>query len=114
MLQAKKELTKGSEKMKQTIVREHDARAKEEASNWKDEEKAKQIIKLFESGVHLSGIRDSVFPNWSADMTKGEKYYRKTTIDYIVLKVLDCEDWDEYSRKQTKLREGRKRQKLKQ
>ncbi|MDF1540166.1 MAG: hypothetical protein P1Q69_14830 [Candidatus Thorarchaeota archaeon] len=100
--------------MKQTIVREGDARAKEEASKWKNEEKAAQIIKLFESGVHLSGIRDSVFPNWTLDMTKDEKYYRKTTIDYIVLKVLECEDWDEYSRKQTKLRNLRKKKKMKQ
>jgi hypothetical protein len=112
---SKGKLTKGIEKMKQQKEnKENETRAKEEASNWKNEEKAKQIIELFESGVHLREIRDSVFPNWSAGMTRDDKYRRKSTIDHIILKVLDCEDWDEYSRKQTKLREGRKRQKKKQ
>lgn len=92
--------------------KENEAHAKEEASNWKDEEKAKQIIELFESGYHLAEIRNSVFPNWGQGLKKDDKLFRKHTIDYIVLRALECEDWDEYARKQTKLRNQRKKQKL--
>lgn len=93
---------------------ENEACAKEEASNWNDEEKAKQIIELFESGMKLREIRDSVFLKWSADMPKHDIYYRKSTIDHIILRVLDCEDWDDYTRKQRNQRARRKYQKLKQ
>ena len=89
------------------------ARAKVEAARWKDEKKAKQITKLFETGMHLRDIRDAVFPNWSTELKKDDKYFQKATIDHIVLKVLECEDWEDYSRKQTKLRERRKKQRAK-
>ncbi|MFH0816459.1 MAG: hypothetical protein V1934_06560 [Methanobacteriota archaeon] len=88
------------------------ARAKEEASKWKNDEKARKITELFESGYHLRDIRDSVFQNWGTGLKKDDKFFRKYTIDYIVLKVLDCADWEEYSRKQTKLREVRKKRKM--
>ena len=93
---------------------ENEACAKEEASYWNDEEKAKQIIELFESGMKLREIRDSVFLKWSADIPKHDIYYRKSTIDHIILRVLDCEDWDDYTRKQRNQRARRKYQKLKQ
>jgi len=92
---------------------ENEARAKEEASSWMDDEKAQQIVKLFESGVLLAGIRNTVFPKWSADKPQFEKYYNKIKIDQIILKVLECEDWDEYARKQTKHRARRKKEKQK-
>ena len=85
------------------------ARAREEASRWKDGKKAKQIIGLFEAGMHLWEIRDAVFPDWGAGLKKDDKYYRKSTIDCIVLKVLECGDWEAYARKQTKLRDLRKK-----
>jgi len=81
-----------------------DERAKEEASKWEDAEKAKHIIELFETGYHLRDIRDAVFPNWGEGLKMDEKLFRKHIIDYIVLKVLECENWEEYGRKQTRLR----------
>lgn len=89
------------------------AQAKEAASKWKDGEKEKQILQLFESGYHLRDIRDMVFPDWGANLNRDDKYLRKLTLDYIVLGVLDCEDWDEYTRKQTKLRNQRKKAEMK-
>jgi hypothetical protein len=84
--------------------------AKEAASRWDNDDQARQILEHFESGLKLREIRDAVFPNWSAELTGDDKYFRKYTIDHIVLKALDCEDWDDYSRKQTRLRVLRKRQ----
>jgi hypothetical protein len=88
--------------------------ATEEASRWENEKEAQQIVEYFESGLKLREIRDAVFPDWSAELTGDDMYFRKYTIDHIVLKALDCEDWADYSRKQTRLRVLRKRQQLAQ
>jgi hypothetical protein len=99
---------------KSAHLQQIEARAKEEASRWDNEHEAKQIRESFEHGLKLREIRDAVFPNWSAGLTGDDQYFRKYTIDHVVLKALDCDDWDDYSRKQTKLRVQRKRQELEQ
>jgi hypothetical protein len=86
----------------------------EKVANWEDQEKKEKILELFISLEKLGKIRHKVFPEWLQGRTSEAHRYYKTLADRIILRVLECKDWDDYNRKRRNLHARRRYQKRKE
>lgn len=87
----------------------------EKVANWEDLEKRERILELFNSLSNLGQIRSEVFPEWFEGRKSREAYrFYRALANHIILRVLDCETWDDYHRKRRNLRARRRYRKRKE
>jgi len=74
--------------------------AKREAQKFENAEILNQINEIFSTELpKLDKIRRIIFPDlYEVKRDRVERLYRKKVIDFIILKALQCDDWDEYNR----------------
>ena len=83
-------------------------------ADWNDQEKKEKILELFNSLEKLGKIRTEVFPKWFEGKSGEAQEYYRTLADRIILRVLECKDWDDYHRKRRNLHARQRYQKKKE
>ena len=96
------------------VQKQNRSKAENQANEWNDEAKSQRILELFKIGAKLNEIRMGVFSDWFSDKPKHEYYHNKIVADCIILRVLECKDWDDYNRKRRQMRNRLRYRKSKQ